>query len=127
MKYINFKADEVKKINDFLVKYGDRIAETGIRMVNDRVCFLYSDESPEEYIKNVLIQSLKSAIIDLSVKIASSKSKELLFRKRATTTESGDKYAELVVNETNQQSQLQEELNIEKDTLALIEAGELNG
>lgn len=127
MKYIKFNSDAVKEINKFLAEYGDRVADTGIRMVNNSVCFLYSDETPDEYVKNVLIQSIKSAIVDLEVKIASSKSKELLFRKRATTTPSGDKYAELVVNETNQQSQLQEELNIEKDTLALIEAGELNG
>lgn len=127
MKFIKFNVNEEEKINEFLKENEDKIDGSGIRMVGDSVCILYSPISKEESFKKSLIAGLEQEIFKCQSTIAIHAQKEELYRDEVLRSDEDrvKLLKDLILNSANQQRDARLEIKFFKETIERINSGDL--
>ena len=66
LKFESFEVSDVRPVNTFLEKHGDRIGADSVTYAGDRICFIYREQvdSDEDREKDLLLQLLEKTRSD---------------------------------------------------------------
>ncbi len=122
MQFKNFNLKDEKEINQFLKESGDKIGQGGVLKGVDSVSFLYSEETDEEYAKTFRRSSIKNGILQFQSKIDTARAEELFYRERVQSADKDlqGKYGDLIINASNTQKELAQQIKASEEVLAEI-------